>query len=321
MSVRVLVIGTGKMGIAHLLALKDLYTEAIGAWAPTSRAKKEVENLGVYFFERDLLKAVKIFKPSHVIVAAPIEMLYETTSNVINLGIKNILVEKPMVLNKKEADQILKLIKKNNINLRVAYNRRYYSSYKSVIELIKDSKEKIQSVYFEFNENYDSIDGPVNKNAEVKKRWILANSMHVIDMAFSQVGLPLYSECSFLIKEKELNWHPSGSIFYGSGITENYVPFVYHANWNSPGNWKVEWMTSSTRYIFNPIENFKIIRKNSFKIEDGNFNNYLDVKYKPGVFLQNKDFLYGDNSGLVSPEYAIKLMNLAETLGGYNDLK
>ena len=50
-----------------------------------------------------------------------------------------------------------------------------------------------------------------------------------------------------------------------------------------------------------------------------NFDNSLDVKYKPGVFLQNKDFLRGDNSRLVSPEYAVKLLNLAEILGGYND--
>jgi predicted dehydrogenase len=319
MGTRVLVIGTGKMGIAHISVLKDLDPDAIGAWAPTSRAKKEVEKLGVYFFESNLLEAIKVFKPSHVIVAAPIEKLYETTSKIINLGVENILVEKPMVLNKKEAFQMLDVIEKNKTNLRVAYNRRYYSSFKTVVERIKNSKEKIQSVYFEFNENYPTCDGPANKDFEVKKRWILANSMHVIDLAFSQVGLPLYSESSFSFKAKDLNWHPSGSIFYGSGITENYVPFVYHANWNAPGNWKVEWMTSSTRYIFNPIERFKIMKKNSFKIEDINFDNSLDVKYKPGVFLQNKDFLRGDNSRLVSPEYAVKLLNLAEILGGYND--
>ena len=45
MGTRVLVIGTGKMGIAHISVLKDLDPDAIGAWAPTSRAKKEVENL------------------------------------------------------------------------------------------------------------------------------------------------------------------------------------------------------------------------------------------------------------------------------------
>ena len=50
MVVKVLVIGVGKMGLAHLKVLKDLNPDAIGAWAPTSRAKKEVQNLQATLF-------------------------------------------------------------------------------------------------------------------------------------------------------------------------------------------------------------------------------------------------------------------------------
>ena len=49
--------------------------------------------------------------------------------------------------------------------------------------------------------------------------------MHVIDMAFSPVGLPLYEKSSFMKSGNNLKWHPNGNIFYGSGITEKKSPF------------------------------------------------------------------------------------------------
>ena len=319
MSIRVLVIGTGKMGLAHLLVLKDLNPDAVGAWAPTSRAIKEVENLGICFFKKNLLETLATFKPSHVIIASPVETLFENSCKIINSGIKNILVEKPMVLNNIEAHKLSILIEKNKVNLKVAYNRRFYASFQTALKLIKKSKEKIESVFLEFNEQYPTANGPKNKDSKVKNKWILANSMHVIDLAFSQVGLPIYSKSSLCFEGGDLKWHPSGSIFYGSGITEKSVPFVYHANWKSPGNWKVEWMTNSYRYIFNPLEKLKIIKKSNYNIEEVLFDNELDILYKPGVFLQNQEFLFGDCSRLVSSQYAIKLLNLAKALGRYDD--
>ncbi len=53
-------------------------------------------------------------------------------------------------------------------------------------------------------------------------------------------------------------------------------------------------MTNSNRYIFNPLEKLSVIRRNSHKIEDILFDDSLDINYKPGIFLQNKEFLYGD---------------------------
>jgi len=79
----------------------------------------------------------------------------------------------------------------------------------------------------------------------------------------------------------------------------------------------VEWMTKSARYIFKPMEKLKVIQKGSFETKEITFENKLDIKYKPGVYNQNKAFLLGDKSKLVSVEYAIKLINLASKLGGY----
>ena len=317
MSTRVFTIGVGKMGIAHLKVLHDLKPEAIGAWAPSERGKSEVESLDVLFFSGDLINAIKDFGPSHVIVAAPIETLFDNLSKVIEFGIKNILVEKPMALNLNEAETLVSSIKKYKINFSVAYNRRYYSSFIEALKLIKKSSEPIESIYFEFNEVMPFVNGPEGKDLKVKNKWVLANSMHVIDSAFFPVGLPSFSKSNFQRVGNDLKWHPTASIFCGSGVTNQGTPFSYHANWKSPGSWGVEWMTASTRYIFKPLEKLKIMKKGSFKIEEVTLDDNLDKKYKPGVYLQNQTFLYGDNSNLVSGEYALKLINVANEFGGY----
>ena len=61
MSIRVLVIGTGKMGMAHLTVLKDLKPEAIGAWAPSSRSKSDVNKLGIIFLDQKRLAYHRAF--------------------------------------------------------------------------------------------------------------------------------------------------------------------------------------------------------------------------------------------------------------------
>lgn len=318
MSIRVLVIGVGKMGLAHLKVLYDLKPSALAAWAPSQRGKFEVENLGAIFLSEDLINAIKIFSPSHVIISSPMETLFENITKLIRYGIKNILVEKPMTLNLDQANILLNLIKDNKINFSVAYNRRYYSSFLTALRLVEKSCETIDSVFFEFNEVMHAVSGPEGKNKQVKNKWVLGNSMHVIDMAFYPVGLPSYFKSNFNTNGNDLDWHPTASIFYGSGITETSIPFSYHANWKSPGSWGFEWMTSSTRYIFKPLEKLKIIKKDSFETEEVMLDDRLDIKYKPGVYLQNQAFLSGNNSKSVSAEYAIKLITLANEFGGYN---
>jgi predicted dehydrogenase len=317
MNSRVFVIGVGKMGLAHLKVLSDLNVASLGAWAPSKKRQLEVEELGILFFSGDLDNAVKTFSPTHVVIASPVETLFFNTMKIIEYGIKNILVEKPLALDKNEGNTLLNLIKLYGVNLSVAYNRRNYSSIITALKLIEEADEIVESVYFEFNESWPFINGPEGKDLKVKNKWIMANSLHVIDTAFISVGLPLYSRSSFNRKDNDLNWHPTGSIFFGAGFTEKNIPFSYHANWKSPGSWGVEWMTKSARYIFKPMEKLKVIQKGSFETKEITFENKLDIKYKPGVYNQNKAFLLGDKSKLVSVEYAIKLINLASKLGGY----
>ena len=64
----------------------------------------------------------------------------------------------------------------------------------------------------------------------------------------------------------ELDWHPSGSIFVGSGISEKNIPFSYNANWDSAGRWWVEFLTKENRYIMKPMEQLFVQKRGSIAL-------------------------------------------------------
>ena len=90
-------------------------------------------------------------KPSVAIVAVGIESLTKVSRDLINSGIKRILIEKPGGLNLKELIELKKLAKIKKSKILIAYNRRFYSSVKKMIQLIKKDGGII-SMNFEFTE-------------------------------------------------------------------------------------------------------------------------------------------------------------------------
>lgn len=318
MKKKCLIIGVGKMGTAHLKVLKDLNLCHFAAWSPSNSKKHLIESFGGEYLEGKLIEIIKKFKPTHVILACPIDFLVKIAKQLININIKNILIEKPLSLNFDDKNFFLEAEKNKNLKIYVGYNRRFYYSINYALNDIKKNNETIESVIFEFNEILRSSSGPAGKSKSVKKKWLISNSLHLIDIAFHPVGLPIKSLSTFNTSNNNLKWHPSGSIFYGCGLTEKKIPFVFHANWNAPGRWKFEWTTKSFRYIFSPLEELSVMSKDSFKISKIDLKNQFDCDYKPGVFLQNKNFLLNKkDKRFVDLNYAFNLIDLGNKIGNY----
>ena len=122
--------------------------------------------------------------------------------------------------------------------------------------MIKNSGEKILSINFEFNEPFDIL-GPSDQPENVKNKWIIANSLHVIDSAYP-VGLPDIERSFFYQYGGNLKWHPSEIIFMAL-VKPKRSLFSYNAiEWTR--RWWFEWVTKTTRYIFKPMEQL-VIRK------------------------------------------------------------
>jgi predicted dehydrogenase len=220
------------------------------------------------------------------IIAVSFENLATTAIELMNTGIRKILLEKPAGLTASEIKGICKKAKETNTQVFVGYNRRFYSSVLKAVEIIKEDGG-IKSFNFEFTEWSDEITKHI-KNSYVLRNWFLANSSHVIDMAFYLGGKPKELN-SYTAKGND--WHPTATVFSGAGTTHSGALFSYQANWDAPGRWAVEVMTRKHRFIFRPLEKLKIQKINSVTTEDVTIDDHLDKNFKPGLYLQTKSFL------------------------------
>lgn len=315
-----LILGAGPMGQDHIKVCKDLFPGAVTCYAPSEKRKQTVTELGVGFTSGVLENVVEKLKPSHAIVSTPVETLVKTATTLLENGVKNLLVEKPGFLYRSEGQKLLDLAQGRNAQVFVGYNRRYYSSVRTAKKLINENSETIQHIHFEFTEWSHRIDELTYFDDRVRARWGLANSAHVIDMAFINSGLPVKSKSLFQQQgENLIDWHKNASRMSGAGQTSQGVSFSYLAHWASAGSWSLEWITDKNRYIFKPIESLKVQKRGSIQQESAELVDAdLDSQYKPGLFLQNKAFLKGENTDmLVSLSEALNLGNTICDILGY----
>ena len=284
MNKKILLIGPGNIGLDYVKVLQDLQTDI----TVIGRSAKPNWPLPVYEYGIDrYIESTSTTNVNHAIVAVDESQLYTVTKKLILSGIKNILVEKPAGISKKEVHSLKKLYIKMNCNLFVAYNRRFYQSVKQCREIISKSDGPI-SVNFSFTEWPHTIDFNTYSNEELDK-FVLCNSSHVPDTVFYLVGKPRVLNCETY---GQLDWHKSACVFQGNGITKNGVLINYNANWKSAGRWGIEICLPGKKLILRPLEKLHIQYMGSVDIVEYDLlDEEIDVKYKPGLYEEVKSFL------------------------------
>jgi predicted dehydrogenase len=71
------------------------------------------------------------------VIASSSEAHFENTKFAVSIGIKNLLIEKPVCMNTKELNSLLALQKKHNLRIWVNHERRYHFLYKYVKDLVQ----------------------------------------------------------------------------------------------------------------------------------------------------------------------------------------
>jgi predicted dehydrogenase len=249
----------------------------------------------------------------HAIVAVPVKDLAHCTIALIEHGVGRILVEKPAGLNRREIERVDAIAQARGAEVYVAYNRRFHASTQKARELI-DADGGATSVEFEFTERSNIAEMP--QPPEVKARWFLANSTHVVDLAFFLAGDPvrLTSEVA-----GTLAWHPTGAVFAGSGRTERGVLFSYRADWSSAGQWGVEVYTAKRRLVLRTLETLKQQERGAPTLEPVALDDALDREYKPGVYRQTAAFLAGERGILCSLGEHHRRLDVYGRMAGYPD--
>jgi hypothetical protein len=140
----------------------------------------------------------------------------------------------------------------------------------------------------------------------------VANSTHVIDLAFAFIGLPAEGQWHAWYGGS-LDWHPSAARFHGAGVSERGIPFAYQADWEAPGRWGVELLTRCNRYLLRPMESLQAIPLGSVEAQPIDLEDDLDRQFKPGLFRQCEAFL----NDQPDRAQANKLCSLEEQMGAF----
>lgn len=282
-------IGAGKMAQAYakVLDAKRLRFNVVGRGQESAQAFKDATGISVITGGLDsyLASASRSVAPV-AIVALPVADLSIACMALIKAGTKRILVEKPAGLNLSELEALNALAEEHGAEVRVALNRRFLSS---VLEVEKRVKENggVSSFTFEFTE-WGNVISKTKHPAHVKENWFLANSLHVVDLAFHLGGKP---RDLFSTSMGQLDWHSRASRFSGAGCTHTGAVFSYHADWAAPGRWGVEVMTPKHRFILRPMEQLQVQELNKVAIEAVEIDDTLDQDFKPGLYRMVESFL------------------------------
>ena len=293
---KVLLVGPGNIGYDYVEILRGFKVD-IDVIGRSYRSRKKFSNrTGLYVYDGIRNYMNKNHKPpKYAIVAVNEHQLSKVTLSLLDYGVKNILLEKPGGLSISELTEIKNKSNLKSSNVYIGYNRRFYKSVEWCKEYLEDNKEPL-NVHFEFTEWSHDIDFSHYTKNELE-RFFLCNSSHVVDLVFHLFGKPKILNS---YTNGSLKWHPSASIFSGSGKTEQDVLFTYNANWSSAGRWGVEISLSDCKLILRPLEKLFIQRKGSLEIEEVNLFKYdnLDYLYKPGLFNEVNFFLHGATKNL-----------------------
>lgn len=281
-------VGAGPMAALHAKVLQamDLPSVTIIATSAT-RAEPLAAAHDMAFFAGGLDQAIAdLPAPDAAIIALPVDKLADAAHKLVLAGVKKVLVEKPGCLTAAELAPVVDAAATQGSFVAIAYNRRFFAS---VIEARRRiaAADRILSVNFEFCEDAPRI-AALPTPAPIKDKWVLANSSHVIDLAFHLCGFP---DTMTNTVTGTLPWHPAGADFRGMGVTQAGAQFSYYADWRGPGRWGMEIVLPEERLILRPMEELAVMPRGSFQAKVVEIDAQIDRDFKPGLYRQTEAFL------------------------------
>ncbi|MGC8598001.1 MAG: Gfo/Idh/MocA family oxidoreductase [Thermocladium sp.] len=135
--VGILVIGGGRMGRIHAISVKSLSGELLGIVDINEAAKALAQELHVpYFSNVDAAFSLLKDKIDAAIIATATTTHFEMIRQSIEHGL-DIFVEKPIGINRTEAEEVVKLVHNNGTKLQVGFHKRFdadFVKFKKIME-------------------------------------------------------------------------------------------------------------------------------------------------------------------------------------------
>ena len=307
----VLLVATGPMAIEYhkVLTALDVPVVTVGRGAESAGRFSAATGYEPVLGLDGVLARKRRFETA--IVAVNVDQLATVAGQLMTQGTRKILLEKPGGLNLAEVTDLESTRRRLSSQVWLGYNRRFYASTTEANRLISEDGGLL-SFTFEFTE-WSHVVANLPLSDDVKGTWVLANSSHVLDLAFFFGGIP--AELSTW-SVGSLPWHASAR-FVGAGVTNTAVPFSYSADWEAPGRWGIELETRARRLILRPLEELKQVAKGSLDLVSVPVDRSSDLDFKPGLLEEVRAFLTGTDARLCTLTEQCDRVAVYSRIAGY----
>ncbi len=281
------IVGPGAMGVAHAVTLRHLGHDPVVIGRGADSAAKFQSETGIAVQQGGLAAWLATVPAPAIaaIVAVDAGDLEPVAVALMQAGVRRLLIEKPAGVDPASIGRVAAAATRHAATVYVAYNRRFFASVIEARRLIAEDGG-VTSFSFEFTELASHVGSLPHPDA-VKANWFLANSTHVVDLAFDLGGAPAEMSC---LVQGGLDWHPTAR-FAGCGRSVAGALFHYGADWTSAGRWGIEINTPRRRLILRPMETLQIQEAGQFGIVDAGIDDQADKGFKPGFLRQMQAFL------------------------------
>lgn len=314
---KVWLLGAGNMAVEYVkvLSAMGIHPVVIGRGEESARNFESKTGVPVVTGGLEAFLPTNPEVPDAVINAVNVVDLANATASLLQYCQPKVLLEKPGALNSNELELLSGCTGTENVY--IAYNRRFFASTQAVWKMLEEDGGPV-SCTFEFTEWGHRIETVLDKkNPKEMEHWLIANSSHVIDLAFYLSGFP--KELSATVSGS-LDWHPAGAAFCGSGVTDKGATFSYHANWEAPGRWWVEVMSSKRRFRMCPMETVQVQNKGEVGWHNVEIDLTHEHEFKPGLYDMVETFLIdGSKQGLCAFAELEKHFSVFQKMAGYRD--
>jgi len=276
------IIGAGYIAEEHLKAIKQIdgmsvemiFSRTIEKSATLSR--KYNIPLVCHDFN-DFKKNIK--KIDGILILVSVENMFEITKLLIPFKTP-LFIEKPPALALDQINDLISLADNYKTPNMVGFNRRFYSIYDKGLRIIHEHGGLL-GLSIEGHERFWKIKDTIT--AEVRDKWLFANSSHTIDL-IDFFGGDL-AEIKILSDSLEEN---HGDQFVALMKYKSGAIGTYTSHWYSPGGWSVSLYGDGVTVVYKPLESGKWIDKN-FNEHEIKPSEY-DLDLKEGFYQQMLTF-------------------------------
>lgn len=284
-AIRLGLIGCGKWGANYLKTIEKIDGVEIGLIACKSmNNKRNLKN--VYYLTDNWHDVVNSSNIDGIIIATPPNMHYKIASEAIKNG-KPTIVEKPLTLNAREANNLFSLSLVNRVNVRVNHVYLYHPMYRFFKKYIGnfDNLKSICSL----SGNY----GPFRENISSLWDW----APHDIAMCLDVLGeMPININAKFSKQEFDKdNKYDMSNISMHLRFNNDVDAYINTGNIMECKKRYFKLNFEKKAYIFDPISSFYIQEEVNSKVKEIKLHNGFDFKESPLEILL-KDFLKDINS-------------------------